>query len=59
MVYFAGAFGSNASAFANNDIRGATWVDDSGYGREPGGVQSINLLRALAAHTAKGGVTRQ
>ena len=59
MVYFAGAFGSNASAFANNDIRDAAWVDDSGYGREPGGVWSINMLRALAADSAKGGVTRQ
>jgi hypothetical protein len=59
VVYFAGAFASHASALTNNDVRGAAWVDDSGCGREPGGAWSMNLVRALNAHSEKGGATIQ
>ena len=59
MVYFAGAFASNALAFVDNDIRNATWVDDSGCVCEPSGVWNSNPLCDLAAHSEKGGVTTQ
>ena len=53
------AFASYASAFTRNYVRDAAWIGDSGCGRLPGGVWHMNLLRALAAHSEKGGLMAQ